>query len=359
MGKKAVKDSTAILMEYGADFTKYYLMVLFLALPLVLSDGYKSIAKDKYVFYMFITTTYILVEGIVYVIMLHRIIRNGKLKEYIRCIPAPMKILLIFLLSNIVTFIFAIDHKTALFGCWDWYLGLFAWLAMIVSSFFVCNFYMNKSVVWICGIVSSTIASLLVVFNRFRTFILDSQENKKLVNISTIGNTNWYCGYHMCFLAFGFFLFITYDSDKSDSDSKVLGAVKDYIPAILIVYNAILDAAAFLCGSETAFLGIGFLYFVMFGIALRRKEILLRYLKLLLVAGIVMECIYFAAFVLLKDSYIRYGMVNTGAFFKNHIGLGLIVVSILLIIPLKYIRPDKEWNTKTSQMATGSDKASA
>lgn len=322
------KTTAQVIHEYGEILTKYYLIVMFAVLPLYYQDGYANIANAKYNFYRVITITYVvlcaggcfLTESI-----------GTKMKNIQKKQPAAVLLMGLFLVSNVISFVFSSDHEKSWIGRGSWHMGLMSQILFIVTAFLVYYYYKNEDIVWIAAGVGAGVTGILTVLNRFNIYPLD-MGNTYPGFISTLGQTNWATMYMACLMGAGIGAYI-YEE-------------KTVKRAIILAVDIAIFMGAWVVGSDTILPVIMVEFYVLFGVCIRQRKMLERFSVILAVFGAVTEFTYILVFLLFHDKFVfvdETDAVNT--LLSKQAGILILLLAAVFILLLRFSK-EKQWNGK-------------
>lgn len=322
------KTTAQVIHEYGEILTKYYLVVMLAALPLYYQDGYANIANAKYGFYKVITITYVLLcgAGCFGIETAIRKAENIQKKQ-----PLPIIMMELFLLFNLISFIFSSDHEKSWIGRGSWHMGLLSQVLFIVTALLVYYYYKNENIVWIAAGVGAAVTGILTVLNRFNIYPLD-MGNTYPGFISTLGQTNWATMYMACLMGAGIAMYIY--------ENKPIRRI------IILMADIAVFMGAWVVGSDTILPVILVELYVLFGICLRERKMLERFSVILAVLGVVTELTYILVFVLFHDKFVfvdETDAVNT--LLKKQAGILILLLAAVFVIMLRFTK-EKQWNGK-------------
>lgn len=161
----------------------------------------------------------------------------------------------------------------ALWGTAGWYMGLGTQLIMVGIYFFVSRFFEADKIqdfLYFIGIVSFLLM-LWGLLNRFSVYPI-KMEYSAPSYISSMGNINWFCGYYSVFFCIGAVLYFI----SEDMWIRLLG----------IGHALIAFALGAVEGSDSAFLSLGVLFFILFLYAFTETEKMKRFLDLVALYGL-------------------------------------------------------------------------
>ncbi|WP_408069797.1 O-antigen ligase family protein [Butyrivibrio sp. JL13D10] len=324
--KKEKKSTGQVIHEYGESLTRCYLVILMALLPLYYQDGYANIANAKYVFYRAVTIGFIVLAG--GICFAAEMVCN-KWKFSKEKLPLPITFLIIFLALNLLSYIFSTDMAVSWLGKGSWHMGLLTQIMFIVSMLLICFYYKESHIIWIAAGVGAGITGILTVLNRFDIYPLD-MGNKYPGFISTLGQTNWATMYMSCLMGAGIGLYIFEQNFHTG--------------IIILIVDICIFMGAWVVGSDTILPVIMVELFVLFGVCVKERRLLERFVIILATIGVVSEIVYVLVFRLFHEKFVfvdENDAVNT--LLKKHIGIMLMIVSALIFAGI-ICTGQKEWN---------------
>lgn len=244
-----------------------YLFMVACMVPLYMYDGYYGLSSGKFILYRNIGFLFL---PILLFLIIGKGIKGAKQEER----PGKSGIgrskflllaeifLLLYGLCNILSFLLSPYKREGLFGAEGWYMGLFSQLSFLILYFYYAYVWeAEKEVVAVIQTVCVCIC-VLAVLNRFGIWPV-AFRGRTENTLSTIGNTNWLCGYLSVMLPAGTVLFwgSLYSGGRKQAEKIAAG---------------LFTAAAFLCaaiqGSDSGLLVMGTVLSFLFLISCRDTE---------------------------------------------------------------------------------------
>ena len=161
----------------------------------------------------------------------------------------------------------------ALWGTAGWYMGLGTQLIMVGIYFFVSRFFEADKIqdfLYFIGIVSFFLM-LWGLLNRFSAYPIEMEYSAPSF-ISSMGNINWFCGYYSVVFCIGAVLYFI----SEDMWIRLLG----------MGHALTAFALGAVEGSDSAFLSLGVLFFILFLYAFTETEKMKRFLDLVGLYGL-------------------------------------------------------------------------
>ena len=287
-----------------------YFVLLFVIYPFYMKEGYVEIGKAKFSFWIHISIS---AAAILVLFFLIQLIRNWK--ENIRKVDATDLMVLLFGVSLIVTYFFAVEQKEALWGTEGWNMGFLTFGVLCLLYFMVQVLWIpEKKILWI-ALGSSGVVYLLGILDRFSIHLIPL-EIRSPVFISTLGNINWFTGYLVVFTSVSAALFLL---------------VKEKGSVILSGGITLLGfTAGFGQGSSSVFLFFAGLFAVLLWLSATEKT---RMLRLMMLWG--MWCLSAQIIrlmrILIPNGY-QYDTDNLcGCFTEGNLTIYLFIVGLLLL----------------------------
>lgn len=282
-----------------------YLILICTILPLYMSNGYFMLGEAKGITFMILGGIYSLAFLVIYLKELPSLFEPGNPESYA---------VLVFLFSNLMTFLFSIDKKTALLGLEGWRMGLLSVVFMIISFYGFREGTKANKLIMLGALVTPLIEFILGILNRFEIYPMDifGRNNSFL---ATIGNINWFVGYLAIFVTAG--IGIGYTRKIFSGSFFLMGG-----------YTLLGLMALFLQGSDSALLVVLGSYLLLLFISLEIRDGFRRFLLQLMILGLAMEIVcvlmlFFGNYYNYEDSIIM--MVTRG-----HKGLIVMAAGLFL-----------------------------
>lgn len=250
-------------MKLRRILTVTYLIMLCTLLPLYMQSGYYKLGEAKGLVFMALSGAFFIALVIVL------LVKKNKLS------PGVFGVLIF---TNIVTFLFAVDKKTALLGLEGWRMGLVTILLMI---FFACllsegidlNGYIVAAI-----LITSFIISIITILERFGINIIPVASDDTSF-VATVGNINWLTGFLAVFVPMGVGIATT-----RKRFSPLFFASEVYVIAGLM--------ALLVQGSDSALLVIIGTYAFLWWLSLRDRDAFKSYLIQIFTLGIAMVAVH-------------------------------------------------------------------
>lgn len=190
----------------GSIFVFLYITVMAVIFPFYLTDGYRNAGTDKSMLFRYVGMGFVLamlVCTLIYVLCSLRKTENANLIQRM-CLSD--KLIFMFGLLTIVSFLCSNNKQDAFWGSEGWYMGLAAQIIFLSSYFFISRFLKGTKVLITLFILSTTVTFMWGTLNRFSVYpvIFDASSPSF---IATLGNINWYCGYWSVFFPISMGLF--------------------------------------------------------------------------------------------------------------------------------------------------------
>lgn len=178
-----------------------YCLLLFVLLPLYMRHGFTLIGDVKYQLFRNVTILFCIMLSILQFIWC---VNGGGRKKTAGIVSRTDILMLGYLVSSLLSFVFSMDRYIALWGLHGWYMGflsqlMFVWIYFVLSRW--CGMAESVRKAMLSCFVCAGIVMVLAVLNRYAFDPLGMMEGMEQGTweaehlLSTIGNQNWYCGY--------------------------------------------------------------------------------------------------------------------------------------------------------------------
>lgn len=187
-----------------------YMFLMLVVMPFYFTQGYVSIGIDKSNFMcrwsvrlgrllLPILVIYCILKITVYfqkhVLVDLKSLTAGKLRTIFREHFSVTDIFAaLFCCSLLISYMCSDYKEQAVWGAAGWYMGLIPQLIMLMAYFLISRVWIKSKRFFLLLFPASTVVFILGYLNRFNIYPIE-MEAKNAFFISTIGNTNWYCGY--------------------------------------------------------------------------------------------------------------------------------------------------------------------
>ena len=279
--------------------TTIYLIMLCTLLPLYMQSGYFKLGEAKGLAFMALSGLFFIILGIVLLVQKKK--------------PAP-GVIGVLIFTNLVTFLFAVDKKTALLGLEGWRLGLITlmllfFFAIVLSEGIEINGYILAVL-----LISSFVVSIITILGRFGINIMPIVSEDTSF-ISTIGNINWLTGFLAVFVPMGVGIAAT-----RKRFSLLFFACEIYVIAGLM--------ALLVQGSDSALLVLIGTYFFLWWLSLSDRDAYKAYLIQIFTLGIAMTAVQ--AIMLFAPGRYNYSDNLLMLLCRSNIGLILMATALFL-----------------------------
>ena len=292
-------------MQY---LTWAYVILIYAFLPLFMRYGYFELGEHKGLAYLYINAG-------ATVVMLIAMAVKGDLKRAFSRKNSNIRTYAgaAFLLTNLVTFIFAQDKKVSFLGLHGWRMGFATVFFMVFFMVFFANYVKADGYLLAAMLVTPAVEFVLGILNRFQVYPVEifGQNDSFL---ATIGNINWYTGFLSIFVPLGMGL-LTREKTFSLKYNAAL------------IYTAFGLMALLTQGSDSAVLVIAASYGALLLFSLGDREKFRGFLLQITVLGAVMELA--GVLTTLLDEWYVYNESLTTRLCHAHIGLILVAAALL------------------------------
>lgn len=217
-GQKKQKGNTGKLvttsfLEYVSAF---WAVVLAVAVPVYMKDGYYQIGTAKYDAYAHIVVfgmPVLLLLSLLYIIFSLKekgITRQG-CKNLWADLSVTDRFVLAYLLAVLISFLFCGQWKEAVWGYNGWFMGLFSQLSFVLIYFICSRFLKDSPFVLAVLCMAATYVFAVGILHRLLIDPVGTYENLsdyyKTQFLSTLGQASWYSGFMTTILPLGMFAF--------------------------------------------------------------------------------------------------------------------------------------------------------
>lgn len=244
-----ISGSVSYAMHSAATFFAFlYVFVMTVVFPFYLTNGYRNAGTDKSMMFRYwglglILSVLLCVTISLICIWADNSSKRPNIKACISNISISDKLILMYGLAVIVSFICSSNKSEAFWGAKGWYIGFATQMIYVVSYFCISRFLCLYNVLIVLMLISTAFTFVLGTLNRFSVYpIVIEGANPSF--IATLGNINWFCGYWSVFFPMAAGLFYMSIIKKDEVRNRV----------ILGIYLAVCAAAGAVQGSDSAML---------------------------------------------------------------------------------------------------------
>ena len=253
-----------------------YVFLMFCIYPLYYDDGYYNIGTAKCKFFLSLSIMgFLSILSATVIEMIIEKKRNHMVNSW-KKISITEKLIYVYGIIILLSFIFSEFKKNILWGATDWYIGTVPLLLMVFFALCLAHTWEHQHWLMMGFLIVSAIVFLLGICNRFSVYPIAIQP----VNsgfISTLGNINWFCGYMSVVSPIGIGLYVfTSEENYKNRWQKWL----------LLVYTMIVFVMGFCQGSSGVFLWIGALFLTLFGVLPKSTYGIKKWLSLVAMWGV-------------------------------------------------------------------------
>lgn len=324
-GKVRKKDKSLI----PAYILTGYLFLMFCVYPFYYENGYYNIGIAKNNFFTVVSIiSFICTLAAVAVCILDAKKRKRPFIEK-KNISITQKLLLGYMVTVFISFVFSEYKGAVLWGSEGWYLGTIPMLLLAAFAFLTAHFWKDRKWILYGSIVVSGIVFFLGICNRF-SFYPVAIEPPYPTFISTLGNINWFCGYMSVVSPVGIVLFILQENKRR------------WTTGLMALYVLISFMAGFCQGSSGVFLWNAALFAAMLWIAVRNTGRLKKWLLAVGLWGIAGQLVRALKYFL--PDYYNY---DSALLIDTNITLIIAAVTFIAFACLTvFVKEDKEFSLK-------------
>ena len=288
-----------------------YIFTVFTLIPLAMPTGYKNLGEMKCS--LFLKAAAVFTPLFLIFLIGAFISGRTRLKDY----RTLLTLTVIFAANLTLSSALSADFQKSLSGSPGWRMGLFAFLAMLVSALAAAVFNLPGGYIYLPLLAGAAASSIIAAANRFGLDLMMphlSAENRQDF-IGTLGNINWFAGFLTVTIPIAISLLF--------SDNKKMRTAGSITLFILLT-------AAVLQGSNGLLPALCAVFIVLFVLASADRTYQRPFLTMLLILGAAMEAC--AAAVLLFPG--AYNGPADNLFLRIagfHIGLFIVGAAVLCL----------------------------
>lgn len=246
---------------------------MFIVFPLFYQQGYANMGNAKFIYFRSYTLVYLIISllagGFYLIIHFYEI----SWKSLLRQTTYVDRFVLFYFVSVTLSYLFSNYKKEALWGFSGWYMGLLTQLMFLAVYFFISRFFKWDKIFYWFILCPSAFAFLIAILHRFNIdplgLYIGLTAADKVLFLSTIGQATWYSSYMCVTLPIGMALFW----HKNNQNWRKL----------LTIYCALGFGTLVTQNSDSAFIGIGLVFLILFCCSFRDNISFTRFLQLLIV----------------------------------------------------------------------------
>lgn len=308
-------------------FVLLYLVIMAVVFPFYNSQGYVKIGTDKSMFFRYAGVGFlgiVLPFALIYLICQ---IRKKGIRELWKEFPDSDKIVAVYLIVTIVSFMLSDNKQEAFWGTKGWYIGFVTQVIYVMSYFYISRFFRYDKIVMPLFVLGSGVVFLLGILNRFSVypFLLQGAEGNE-VFISTLGNINWFCGYWSLFfpLSAGFFYVL-----KTKKEGNIKGALCRIGSGAYLMLCTVAGAVQ---GSDSSMLVFTLVSLVLFCLSANSSEKLKSFYETLMV--MLAGCQLTRILRIVSPNDVNYESKTTDILTRGNLTLWLLALILLLYLGL-------------------------
>lgn len=313
------------LQEFLQLLALVYFFVMVGIFPFVFKEGYYTIGTDKFLFFR--NTGFILICLLPFVCIYKIISRK---KQQFSFSSTDISVLL-YGIVVCLSYCFCNYKDIAFWGIDGWYMGMFSQLLFVVLYFFISRFFIDIKKGFVIIIMASFVIFFLGGLNRFQIYPIE-MAGMNSGFISTIGNINWYSGYWAVLFPIGLGCYIY--------------AEKWWTKVLTGIYCIVGFMTGITQGSDSGYLAMGAIYFLLFFVCCTSAKKMLAYLESGIFFCVVSQVIRVIRFYYPKQMNYETPLINmmTKTSFTLYAGIILIFMWIFIfVVEKRHGIADKVW----------------
>ena len=313
--------------NYAKIITYAFLLLIIIVFPFYAPHGYEGIGTSKFYFFR---AAGLVCFGLLAPAAVFLIFRQVKKGDSVR-LSITDKALLLYGGAVLLSFLCSDWKKNALWGIDGWYMGALTQLMFIAIYFAVSRFIQRSEVWYVLFMVVSSGVFLHGLLNRF-SFYPVQMKGANPGFISSLGNINWFCGYWMLVFPIGL---VFYWSGLGNTILKKTG---------LILYTILGFMIGIVQGSNSGFLALGTVFFVLFLLSFEKEDKILKWLEL-----VVLFAVSILLISILKGWFpgrLNYQNTIEEILTKYTVGFGIFVIAVISYSILHYLLRKKNLEVK-------------
>ena len=249
---------------------RFYLMVLFVLLPLFYSDGYHQIGEDKFHIWLWGSIAFFMLLSVcgAETLMREGLPQLTDVRQMAERFSATDRAVLIYSGMTLVSWLFSPYRKDLFMGEPGWHMGLVIRLLSVAAYFAVSRllFYEEDKPLLEKMFICTALVFFYGILNRFGCRPLPMGGSSEEF-IGTIGNVDWFAGFYSVTFPVGVYAFL-----QTRQRSKL---------RLLSLYLLIGFSFGLVCGAQSCFLVLAMLLYLSFCISFLSNGRFRRFLQLL------------------------------------------------------------------------------
>lgn len=256
----------------------WFVFLLMGIYPLYYENKYFNMGDAKWHFFKTVSYIFVVVIAILFIFYISALACAKKFKEYVENVKNSLVttdyFVLAYLFFCIVSTILAPDKKVVIFGYEGWYMGLAAQFGFVMLYLLVSRFWKWDSLAVLFYMSVSTLVFFFGIIMRFRIdpmeMYIGLQEMHIRNFISTLGQTSWYSSYMTIIYPISM---LAYWLCKETWQRITFG-----------IFTAIGFMTAVTQNSDSAYLALVGIMFVLFWVSMEDNIRFLRFLEIIMMA---------------------------------------------------------------------------
>ena len=246
-----------------------YFLAMAVIYPFYIPGGYVRIGEVKYLFFRNVS---LIMTGTVGTVTLLSVLirrKSGWIVEYYRQMSVTDWFAYGYCLAVMLSYLCSDYKENALWGTEGWYMGAMSQIMFVLVYFFFSRYFCGLGpmierlfYVWLAAAAG---VFILGICNRYSLYPI-TIEGQTEAFISTLGNINWFCGYWSIMAPMGIMLY--WCSDRRTG--RILSGIYSFIAMLSGVTQ----------GSNSAYIVLLAMLFLLLSLSVRRSQKLYRFLEL-------------------------------------------------------------------------------
>ena len=257
---------------------KAYVFMMLVVYPLYFKDKYYDMCDAKWEFYKNVSSFFALAAAVILIWYIGCYLAGGKINESLentyKSITVTDWFVLAYLIVCCISTLITPYKRFVIWGYDGWYMGLIAQVSFVMIYFFVSRFWRWDKLHLLIFMAAALLVFFLGVIMRFRIDPMEMYGNLDDYYLqhflSTLGQTTWYSSYMCIICPLGL---IAYWCAKKNWQRIAFG-----------FFNVIGFMTFVTQNSDSAYMAIAGIFFMLFWISFESDEKFLRFLECVIIA---------------------------------------------------------------------------